>query len=193
MHYLITYKYVRSEQKFSMEQKKDKILPLLIVILIVVATVGSLSVTGLLQSTEKFVTSGIVVRPPPPPVTGGGGSSPSNPPSPPPPEPVVEVDVYSDSACTQKVTEVSWGEIQSGKRKSNTIYVKNQGDIGIVLSLFTENWTPDNAANYMELSWDYNGVSISPGEVRSIVLTLLVDSNCPAISSFNFNIIIVGS
>ena len=175
-----------------MELKKDIILPLSIVILIVVATVGSLSVTGLLQSTEQFVTSGIVVRPPPPPVTGGGGSS-SNPPSPPPPEPVVEVDVYIDSNCTQKVTEVSWGEIEPGKSKSNTIYAKNQGDIGVSLSLFTENWIPDNAANYMELSWDYNGASISPGEVRSIVLTLLVDSNCQGISSFNFNIIIVGS
>ena len=174
-----------------MEQKKDKILPLLIVILIVVATVGSLAVTGLLQSTEKFNTSGVVVRPPP--IVTGGGGSPSTPPSPPPPEPVVEIDVYSDSACTQKVTEVPWGEIETGKSKSNTIYIKNQGDIGVVLSLSTENWTPDNAANYMELSWDYNGVSISPREVRSIVLTLLVDSNCQDISSFSFNIIIVGS
>ena len=177
-----------------MELKKDIILPLSIAILIVVATVGSLSVTGLLQSTEQFVTSGIVVRPPPPVSTGGGGGgSSSNPPTPPPPEPVVELDVYIDSNCTQKVTEVSWGEIELGKSKSNTIYAKNQGDIGVVLSLFTENWTPDNAANYMELGWDYNGASISPGEVRSIVLTLHVDSNCQGISSFNFNIIIVGS
>ena len=180
------------EHVFEMEPENNKLKTLLIVILVVVATVSSLSVTGLLQSTEKFITSGVVVRPPPPIVTGGGGS-PSHPPSPPPPEPVVEIDVYIDSNCTQKVTEVTWGVIFSGNSKSTTIFVKNKGDTRVVLSLITENWTPSNAANFMSLTWNDDGLPISAGKIKELVLTLKIDKDCPEISGFSFDIVIVAS
>ncbi len=162
---------------------------LAVIIIIFSFTVGSLSVTGLLQSTEKFSSSGVIVVPPPsPPIVGGGTPS-----SPPPPEPTVEIDVYSDQACTQTLTDVIWGEIETGESSSETIHVKNNGDTNVFLSLDTENWSPENATDYMNLYWNYDGTSIPPGQVRSIVLTLSISGSCPAMSEFNFDILIIGS
>ena len=164
---------------------------LAVIIILASFTVGTLSVTGLLQSTERIGSSGLVVVPAPPPINSGG--TPSSPPSPPPPEPTVEIDVFSDQACTQTLSNVAWGQIEAGDSASATIYVKNSGETGVVLSLETDGWTPGNAQDYMDLSWNYDGASISPGQVKTIVLTLSVSSSCPPMSGFNFNIIIIGS
>jgi len=158
------------------------------VVLISLVFVGGVSVVGLLQSTERVGSSGIVVQPPPPPLP----PPPSRPRSP-PPEPKIEIDVYGDSACTQVISSVGWGMIEAGSSKTKVIYVKNNGDDGVSLSLLTENWTPTGASNYLQLSWDYNGGTIGLGEVRQIALTLSVSSYAGGIDGFSFDIVIIGS
>jgi len=160
-------------------------------IILATFTIGTLSVTGLLQSTERVASSGIIVTPPTQPPAGGGGGGTT--PSPPPPEPTVEIDVYSDQACTQTLSSIVWGEIVAGDDSMVTIYVKNDGDTGVVLSLETDGWDPTDASDYMDLVWNYDGTSILPGQVRTINVTLSVSEDCPAMSGFNFNIIIIGS
>jgi hypothetical protein len=162
-----------------------------IIIITACFTVGTLSVTGLLQSTETFSSSGVIVAPSLPPA-GGGGSIPSSP-SPPPPEPTVEIDIYSDQACTQALTNIVWGEIEAGDSSSKTIHVKNNGETGVVLSLETENWTPGGSQDHMSLNWDYDGASISAGQVETIMLTLSVSGSAPPMPLFNFDIVIIGS
>ncbi len=153
--------------------------------------IGGFSAVGLLQSTERVSSSGLIVQPPPPPPP-----PPSRPPSPPrspPPEPSIEIDIYSDSACTQVISNVVWGTIQVGNSHSQTIYVKNSGDDGVILILSTENWSPVGAMSYLQLSWDYDGGTIVSGEVRGIILTLNVASSVSGVDSFNFDIVITGS
>lgn len=151
--------------------------------------IGGVSVVGLLQSTERVGSSGIVVQPPPPPPP----PPPSSPPQSPPPEPDIEIDVYGDAACTQVISSVGWGEIEAGSSKTRVVYVKNNGDDGVSLSLLTENWNPSGASNYLQLSWDYNGSTIVSGEVRQITLTLSVSSSASGINGFSFDIVIIGS
>lgn len=151
---------------------------------------SGLSVMGVLQSTETVSASGIIVRPAPPPAPA---PTPAPTQQPPPPEPTIEIDVYSNSACTSRLTSVVWGEIVAGGSATKTIYIKNNGDAGVVLSLETENWTPSNAANYMSLTWNYDGNTIDTGQVKRVTLTLSVDGDCPALSGFGFDIVIVGS
>ena len=67
------------------------------------------------------------------------------------------------------------------------------GDIGVVFSLATENWNPSNATEYIYLYWSYDGSILEAGSIKEIVLTLVVNSNCPEIPEFNFNIVIVAS
>jgi hypothetical protein len=154
-------------------------------------TFGGLSVMGLLQSTERIDSSGIIVRP----VTNPIILPPSAPynPTPPPPEPVIEIDVYSNIECTDIISNVEWGEIEAGGDSDVQIYVKNNGDTSVIISLDTENWSSQDAETHMNLSWNYNGTPIQSGEVRSVLLTLSVSSICPELSSFGFDIVIIGS
>ena len=150
------------------------------------AFVTSYSVIGVIQSTERVGTSGIVVQPPPPP------PSPPSPP-PPPPEPIIEIDIYSDAACTQLINSITWGEIETGDSVEKDIYVKNNGDQGVYLSLLTQNWTPSEAADDIQLFWDYDDNTINPNEEMKITLTLAVSLNVQGIDAFTFDIVLVGS
>jgi len=152
-------------------------------------TMSSMSVMGILQSSERVASSGIITRP----AQGGAPYIPPGDPTPPPPEPTVEIDVYSDSGCTVALSSVVWGEITSGESVHSSIYVKNNGDAGVVLSLQTESWSPASANDYMSLAWSYNGVTLQSGQFLEIVLTLSVSAECPEMSSFGFDIVIIGS
>ena len=161
-----------------------------VIVLLSVALIGGVSVVGVLQSTERVGTSGIVVIPPPLP-SPPPPSPPS--PSPPPPEPSIEIDVYSDASCTQVLTSLQWGFIEAGSSAYNTVYVKNSGDGGVILSLTTDNWTPVEAEDYMDLSWDYDFSPLSSGAVVEVTLELEVSSSIGGIDDFSFDIIVVGS
>jgi len=146
--------------------------------------VGGISVVGLLQSTERVGTSGIVTKPPPP--------SPP-PPPPPPPEPTVKIDIYSDYECTQPLSAVDWGSIRVGGSVQKTVYIKNSGDQTVSLSLSTENWTPAAAADYMTLSWDYDGSGLGSGAVVGVTMTLTIASSIIGIETFSFDVVVIGS
>lgn len=163
----------------------------MIIILLTLVTVGGISTMGIMQSTERMSSSGIIIRPAPQPPSSP--SSPPSGPSPPPPEPVVEIDVYTDQGCTQVMSVVDWGEITAGGSSYATVFVRNNGQTDVVISLETENWTSQTAYNYMSVSWDYGGSVISPGGVVEVRLELSVDSDCPALTSFGFDIVIIGS
>jgi hypothetical protein len=167
---------------------KSMVLATLAVISI--AFVGGMSVVGLLQSNERLNSSGIVTQPspslPPPP-------SPPSPPPPPPPEPTIDIDVYSDSACTQPISSVVWGSIEAGDSENRVVYVKNTGDDSVVLSLGTDNWSPSEAEDDLHLSWDYGGSTLSTGAVLQVTLILDVDSSVNGIDDFSFDIVITGS
>lgn len=156
-----------------------------IIVLTVLTTTG-ISVMGLLQSTERLGSSGLVIRATPSPPS-------SPPPSPPPPEPDIEIDVYEDSSCSTVLTSVEWGEIEVGGFSTASLYVKNNGDLSIVLGLSTENWSPSIAEDHLSVYWDYDGSSVPPGDGIDVTLTLDVDSDCPELGGFSFDIVITGS
>jgi hypothetical protein len=154
----------------------------------VAMTVVSLSVSGILQSTERLGSSGIIIESAPAPIPSLPFTS-----SPPPPEPEVEIDVYEDLECTTVQSSIDWGEIEAGASSRVTIYIQNNGDTDILLSLNSENWTSENINDFTTLSWDDYGAALTPGEIRGVTLTLEVDSDCPSINNFGFDVIIIGS
>ena len=151
-------------------------------IMISLAFISGTAVVGVLQSNERLSTSGIVTRPALPP-----------PPPSPPPEPDIEIDVYSDSGCTQLVSNVDWGEILAGSTITRIVYVKNNGDYEVALGLSTENWSPVEAMADITLDWDYDGTFLEVDEVRQVIFSLSIDSGIGGISSFSFDIVITGS
>jgi len=161
-----------------------------ILIMVSFALIGSLSAIGILQSSERVNTSGIIIQPP----------TPEDPPSPPPyfppsppPEPVIEIDVYSDAGCTIQCASITWGEIEVGGSIDKTIYVMNSGDDDVYLYLAADNWEPSDAEGPIQLSWDYDESSIVSGMVRELTLSLSVSSSITDIETFDFDIIITAS
>jgi len=73
------------------------------------------------------------------------------------------------------------------------IFLRNEGNAPIVLSINTENWNPPNASKYITLSWDYAGQTINPGTVLKANLTLAVTFNITRTTSFRFDIVLVGT
>ena len=123
-------------------------------------TLSTISAIGLLQSSERVGSTGIIVESPEPPnilPSTLGSAIPS------PPEPKVELDVFTDFQCTIKMTTINWGVLEAGETSHLPIFIKNIGEIKITL-----------------------------GVVKGS-LTLQIDQNCPELSQYGFDIIIVGS
>ena len=106
------------------------------------------------------------------------------------PVPDVTVEVYYDSACTTVVSSIDWGVIEAGGSTNTTIYVKNLGNTPVTLTLSTQNWDPPDAAQYIDVNWDYDGRVLAPSEVIPVTLTLTVSSNVTDITDFSFEIVI---
>ena len=104
-----------------------------------------------------------------------------------------DLGVYSDPACTIPLTSLSWGTLQPGGSQTHSCYIKNEGDTALTLSLQTTGWNPAIAENYLNLSWNYNGASIGAGAVIHVTFTLSVDAGITGVSTFSFDITIVGT
>jgi hypothetical protein len=104
----------------------------------------------------------------------------------------VGVEAFWDINCTSRVTEIDWGLVEPGQHVNATIYLKNEGNTPITLSLRTENWSPSNASDHITLSWDYADQTADPGAVVKVNLTLAVSSNVTGITRFTFDIVITG-
>jgi len=74
-----------------------------------------------------------------------------------------------------------------------TIFLRNEGNAPMVLSIDTENWNPPEASEYITLGWDYARQTINLGAVLKATLTLVVTSNITGITSFRFDIVIMGT
>jgi len=105
----------------------------------------------------------------------------------------VGVGAYWDEACTNEVATIDWGTIDPGGSVNKVMYIKNEGNTAITLSLNATNWSPSNAGNYISLDWDYSGQEIAAGGVIQVTLTLTVSSSISGITSFTFDIIITGT
>jgi hypothetical protein len=105
----------------------------------------------------------------------------------------IGVGVYWNNNLTNSVTEINWGLLEPGDKKSFTIYIKNEGNAPLTLSMSTSNWNPPSVANYLTLTWSYTGQAINAGVTVQLTLTLTVSESVSGINSFNFDIIVVGS
>jgi len=103
------------------------------------------------------------------------------------------VGVYWDSGCSQTVSSIDWGLAEPGAVKNVTVYIRNEGNAPITLSLQTANWNPPNAADYISLSWNYSGQTIGANQVVVVTLSLSISSNIEGITTFSFDIVVVGS
>lgn len=98
--------------------------------------------------------------------------------------------IYWDNNCNEKVSFLDWGTAEPGLTQNVIIYIQNEGNTPTILNLSTTSWIPEEAPNYMTLSWDYNDEAIEPSEVVQVTLTLSISPTIEEITNFAFDIVI---
>jgi hypothetical protein len=104
-----------------------------------------------------------------------------------------DMGVYQDSSFSSRVAELDWGTLAPGATKSYSVYVRNEGSSALTLSMSTANWSPSPASNYLALTWNSDGRTVNAGEAVRATFTLTVSDSISGISSFGFDINLVGS
>jgi hypothetical protein len=102
--------------------------------------------------------------------------------------------VYSDSACTQPLSSISWGTLTAGGTSTQTIYIKNTGSgLSLSLSMTTSSWSPASANGPITITWTQENTDLKPGQSTAAPLTLTVSPSISGITSFSDQISITGT
>lgn len=105
----------------------------------------------------------------------------------------VGVGVYWNSACTSNVTSIDWGTLTPSSTVSKMIYIKNEGNKRISLSMTMANWNPTSASKYITLTWNRQGTVLEAGQVVQATLVLSVSPSITGVTNFSFEITITGT
>jgi hypothetical protein len=105
----------------------------------------------------------------------------------------IGVGVYTDYQCNTPLSSIPWGKLEPGESQSVICYIRNEGNSPSTLSMYTSNWNPASAENYLTLSWNYNGQPINADASVQVTFTLSVDESIEGVTNFSFDITIVGT
>jgi hypothetical protein len=105
----------------------------------------------------------------------------------------VNVDAYTDSACTNPCTSLAVGNVSPGSTVTQTIYIKNAGTVPMTLTMAASNWSPSNANTYLTLTWNRQNTVLAAGSSTPATLTLTVASNTGSLTTFSCSVTITGT
>ena len=105
----------------------------------------------------------------------------------------IGIGVYWDFNCSDPISSVDWGSMKPGSSKNMIIFVRNEGNESVTLSIATSNWNPPEAANFVHLTWNYTGEIVEESGVLSVTLSLHVDVGIKGISAIAFDAILVAT
>jgi len=102
----------------------------------------------------------------------------------------IGVGIYWNQACTNVTHSLNWERMNAGSANNLTVYIRNEANSAVKLSLGTTNWTPSTSSDYISLNWNYSGQVLSIGQLIPLELTLTVSPTINEITDFSFNTII---
>ncbi|MGD0643880.1 MAG: hypothetical protein ABSA75_03135 [Candidatus Bathyarchaeia archaeon] len=105
----------------------------------------------------------------------------------------INLGVYSDTGCTVPLTAISFGMVTPGTQATQTVYLKNTGNIAENLTMTVNSWNPANAGTYLTLSWSPTSSTLAAGATTAATLTLAASSSAGALSTFSVNIAFTGT
>ena len=105
----------------------------------------------------------------------------------------VNVDAYTDSACTIPCTALNVGTVSPGSTVTQTIYIKNSGTVPVILTMNATGWSPSNAGSYLTVSWNRQSYVLNAGISVGAALTLTVASNTGTLAGFSCTVTITGT
>ena len=134
---------------------------------VIISALMIVGVSGLLTATKTIDSSGTIMA--------------------------INIEVYSDLACTQPLSSLDWGIPEPGETVNRVVYLKNTGNADMSLNMYVSNWTPSGVDTYLSLSWDQENTVITPDEVLQSTISLLVDSGISGITDFSYQITLQGT
>ncbi len=155
--------------------KLKKTVPIAIAALIFIGVAITIATTASLQTKQN--TQNI------PPQGNFSGSSLNS----------INIVVYTDAAATINCSSIDWGKLSKGDSVNRIVYIKNSANSIETLNMTVTGWNPTSANSVLSLSWDKEGVSISPGQTIPATLILTVAADTGTLSFFNLNILISGN
>jgi hypothetical protein len=105
----------------------------------------------------------------------------------------INVSAYWDFECTKPVVGIDWGIIEPGENKTVVVYMRNEGNWELTLSIWAANWSSPEAERYMNFTSDYEGQPIGVDEdenTMSVALILFVLPEIRDVTSFSFDVIV---
>ena len=105
----------------------------------------------------------------------------------------VNLGVYSDSGCTQPATALNVGTLNPGSNATQTIYIKNTGNIPETLTMTANNWNPTNATSSLTLTWNQQNTVLTAGQSTQAILTLTAAGNTGNLTTFSCNVTLTGT
>jgi hypothetical protein len=105
----------------------------------------------------------------------------------------VNLGVYSDSACTQIATALNVGTLNPGNTATQTIYIKNTGNVPETLTMTTNNWNPASASTSLTLTWNRQNTVLTAGQIIQATLTLTAAANTGSLTTFSCDVTITGT
>ena len=134
---------------------------------VIISALMIVGVSGLLTATKTIDSSGTIMA--------------------------INIEVYSDLACTQPLSSLDWGIPEPGDTVNRVVYLKNTGNADMSLNMYVSNWTPSGVDTYLSLSWDQENTVIAPDEVLQSTISLLVESGISGITDFSYQITLQGT
>jgi len=105
----------------------------------------------------------------------------------------MEFILFTTEEMNETLDSIEWGNISVGETVSRpfTLQVIENNS---TFSLYTSEWQPPEAENYLTLTWDYDNKTLMQGDVLSVNFFLSVSSTLTedsGITDFSFTITIV--
>lgn len=105
----------------------------------------------------------------------------------------IGVEVYIDPAATELCTYIDWGTVEEDEVISQTIYVKNTGNVTETLNMIITDWEPVLAGELLTVTWNREGTQLEPDSVVAATLTLMTPHHAGSLDNFSFNVVIKGT
>lgn len=103
------------------------------------------------------------------------------------------IGVYTNPEATIICTNLDCGNISQDSTTTETIYIKNTGNVSEILKMVTINCDPLLARFPLTVTWSQEGTLLEPGSIVPATLNLKVGSNTGSFSEMSFNVVIAGT
>jgi hypothetical protein len=82
------------------------------------------------------------------------------------------VAAYWTPTCDNKITTINWGFVRPGSSENVVLYIQSVSNHHVFLVLSTSTIEPSSISEYVDLSWNYDGSLLDPGQTIPVTLSL---------------------